>query len=96
MSAELPAPVTTRFTRPVTTIKDIETLERPPYDALVPARSGRNIDVAAIDDVAHAFPGIQISSPVGMDDAARLRELADSLSTLPQTYEIKSRSPRAG
>jgi fatty-acyl-CoA synthase len=32
-------------------------------------RSGHNIDPAAIEDVANAFPGVQISSAVGMPDA---------------------------
>jgi fatty-acyl-CoA synthase len=32
-------PITTRFTRPVTAIADIEALERLPYDSLVPARN---------------------------------------------------------
>ena len=31
-------------------------------------RSGHNIDPAAIEDVANAFPGVQISSAVGMPD----------------------------
>ena len=39
MSAGLPSPITTRFTRPVVTIADVEALERSPYDALVPARN---------------------------------------------------------
>jgi fatty-acyl-CoA synthase len=39
MSAALAAPVTTKFTRRVTTIEDIRILERSPYDALVPARN---------------------------------------------------------
>ena len=39
MIAELPSPITTRFTRPVTTIADVEALEQSPYDALVPARN---------------------------------------------------------
>jgi fatty-acyl-CoA synthase len=39
MIAELPSPITTRFTRPITTIADVEALERLPYDALVPARN---------------------------------------------------------
>ena len=33
------APMTTRFTRPVTSIADIEALERSPYDSLIPARN---------------------------------------------------------
>ncbi len=32
-------------------------------------RSGHNIDPAAIEDVANVFPGVQISSAVGMPDA---------------------------
>jgi fatty-acyl-CoA synthase len=32
-------------------------------------RSGHNIDPAAIEDVANAFPGVQMSSAVGMPDA---------------------------
>lgn len=32
-------------------------------------RSGHNIDPAAIEDVANTFPGVQISSAVGMPDA---------------------------
>jgi fatty-acyl-CoA synthase len=32
-------------------------------------RSGHNIDPAAIEDVANAFPGVQISAAVGMPDA---------------------------
>ena len=39
MTAEPPSPITTRFTRPIVTIADVETLERSPYDALVPARN---------------------------------------------------------
>ena len=39
MIAGLPSPITTRFTRPITTIADVEALERLPYDALVPARN---------------------------------------------------------
>ena len=39
MIAELPSPITTRFTRPITTIADVEALEQSPYDALVPARN---------------------------------------------------------
>jgi fatty-acyl-CoA synthase len=39
MSAELPARLTTRFTRRIATIDDVEMLERSPYDALVPARN---------------------------------------------------------
>lgn len=39
MHVDLPAPMTTRFTRPVTSIADIEALERLPYDTLVPARN---------------------------------------------------------
>jgi len=39
MRAGLPLPVTTRFTTPVTTIADIEALERLPYEQLVPARN---------------------------------------------------------
>lgn len=39
MTAELSLPITTRFTRRITTIADIEALERSPYDALVPARN---------------------------------------------------------
>ena len=33
------SPMTTRFTRPVTSIADIEALERSPYDSLIPARN---------------------------------------------------------
>jgi fatty-acyl-CoA synthase len=32
-------------------------------------RSGHNIDPAAIEDVANAFPGVQLSAAVGMPDA---------------------------
>ena len=32
-------------------------------------RSGHNIDPAAIEDVANEFPGVQMSSAVGMPDA---------------------------
>ena len=32
-------------------------------------RSGHNIDPSAIEDIANAFPGVQISSAVGMPDA---------------------------
>jgi fatty-acyl-CoA synthase len=32
-------------------------------------RSGHNIDPAAIEDVANAYPGVQMSSAVGMPDA---------------------------
>ena len=39
MSAERAAPVTTRFTKRITTIADVEALERSPYDAVVPARN---------------------------------------------------------
>jgi fatty-acyl-CoA synthase len=39
MIAELSLPITTRFTRRITTIADIEALERSSYDALVPARN---------------------------------------------------------
>ncbi len=39
MIAELPSPITTRFTRRVLTIADVEALEQSPYDALVPARN---------------------------------------------------------
>jgi fatty-acyl-CoA synthase len=39
MTAGLPSPITTRFTRPITTIADVEALERSPYDALVPAHN---------------------------------------------------------
>jgi fatty-acyl-CoA synthase len=39
MSADLPSPMTTRFARRITTIADIEALERLPYDSLVPARN---------------------------------------------------------
>jgi fatty-acyl-CoA synthase len=39
VSSRLPPPITTRFTRPVVTIADIEALERQPYDALIPARN---------------------------------------------------------
>ena len=39
MRVDLPAPMTTRFTRPVTSIADIEALERLPYDTFVPARN---------------------------------------------------------
>ena len=38
MTAGLPLPITTRFTRRITTIADVEMLERSSYDALVPAR----------------------------------------------------------
>lgn len=39
MRVDLPSPMTTRFTRSVTSIADIEALERRPYDSLVPARN---------------------------------------------------------
>ena len=39
MIAGLPLPITTKFTRRITTIADVEMLERSPYDALVPARN---------------------------------------------------------
>ena len=39
MIAALALPITTKFTRRITTIADVETLERSPYDALVPARN---------------------------------------------------------
>src|SRR5262249_14636414 len=32
-------------------------------------RSGHNIDPAAIEDIANSFPGVQMSSAVGMPDA---------------------------
>jgi fatty-acyl-CoA synthase len=35
----LPSPITTRYTRPVASIADIEALERLPYDSLIPARN---------------------------------------------------------
>jgi fatty-acyl-CoA synthase len=38
MRIGLPSPMTTRFTRPVMSIADIEALERLPYESLVPAR----------------------------------------------------------
>jgi fatty-acyl-CoA synthase len=37
MIAELPLPITTRYTRCIATIADVEALEQSPYDALVPA-----------------------------------------------------------
>jgi len=39
MIAKLSLPITTRFTRRVTTIADVEALERSPYDTLIPARN---------------------------------------------------------
>ena len=39
MIAGLSIPITTRFTKRITTIADVETLERSPYDALIPARN---------------------------------------------------------
>ena len=39
VSFGLSSPITTRFTRPVKTIADIEALERQPYDSLIPARN---------------------------------------------------------
>ncbi|WP_426611823.1 AMP-binding protein [Bradyrhizobium sp. McL0616] len=39
MSSALSSLITTRFTQPITTIADIEALERLPYDSLIPARS---------------------------------------------------------
>lgn len=39
MSSRLPPPITTRFTRPIADIADIEALERLPYDSLIPARN---------------------------------------------------------
>jgi fatty-acyl-CoA synthase len=39
MRVDLPSATTTRFTRPVRSIADIEALERLPYDGLVPARN---------------------------------------------------------
>jgi fatty-acyl-CoA synthase len=39
VSSTLPLPITTRFTRPVATIADIEALEQLAYDTLVPARN---------------------------------------------------------
>ncbi len=39
MRVDLPSPMTTRFTRPIKSIADIEALEREPYDTLVPARN---------------------------------------------------------
>ncbi|MGB6251642.1 MAG: AMP-binding protein, partial [Bradyrhizobium sp.] len=39
MRAGLLSPMTTKFTRPVVSIADIEALERLPYESLVPARS---------------------------------------------------------
>jgi fatty-acyl-CoA synthase len=39
MTADISPPITTRFTRRIATIADVEALERSPYDALVPARN---------------------------------------------------------
>src|SRR4051812_45210600 len=39
MSVDLPSSITTRFTRPVVSIADIEALEKLPYDSLIPARN---------------------------------------------------------
>ena len=39
MIAGLASPITAKFTRRITTIADVEMLERSPYDALVPARN---------------------------------------------------------
>src|SRR5262245_755976 len=39
VSSILPPTITTRFTRPVVEIADIEALERLPYDSLLPARN---------------------------------------------------------
>ena len=39
MTASRPSPRTTRFTRPVASIADIEALEQLPYDELIPARN---------------------------------------------------------
>ena len=39
MRVNLPSRKTTRFTRAITSIADIEALERLPYDSLVPARN---------------------------------------------------------
>ncbi len=39
MIAELPLPITTRYTRRIATIADVEALEQSPYDTLVPARN---------------------------------------------------------
>jgi fatty-acyl-CoA synthase len=39
MIAGLPLPITTKFTRRIATIADVEILERSPYDNLVPARN---------------------------------------------------------
>src|SRR4051812_25495894 len=43
MTRGLPTPVTTRFTRLVTSIADIEALERLPYEQLIPARNLRQL-----------------------------------------------------
>ncbi|MBC9981125.1 acyl-CoA synthase, partial [Bradyrhizobium sp. INPA_01384B] len=39
VSTTSPPLITTRFTRPIETIADIEALERLPYDSLIPARN---------------------------------------------------------
>jgi fatty-acyl-CoA synthase len=39
VSSAVSSPITTRFTRPITGVADIEALERLPYDSLVPARN---------------------------------------------------------
>lgn len=92
VSRALSSPIATRFTQPITSIADIEALERLPYDSLVPASNFLHL----FEATAGLHPGrpalTLVHIAVDSDHQDRAKALAESLATFPQTYRIETRS----
>ncbi len=98
MTAEPPSPITTRFTRPIVTIADVETLERSPYDALVPARNLYDLFEATARLHPHRpalsvlTPGVSAKGEVSLTH----RELLGAISRAANLFRSNGVTPGSG
>ena len=98
MTAELPSPITTRFTRPIATIADVETLERSPYDALVPARNLYHL-FEATAGLHPDRPALTVLTPdvSGKSEVSLThRELLGAISRAANLFRSNSVTPDSG
>ena len=98
MSGEQPSPVTTRFTRPIATIADVEALERLPYGALVPARNLYHL-FEATAQLHPDRPALTVLTKAGAGTSAvslTHRELLGSISRAANLFRSYGVGPDGG
>lgn len=98
MSGERPSPVTTRFTRRIATIADVEALERSPYDALIPARNLYHL-FEATAQLHPDRPALTVLAKAGDETSAvslTHRELLGSISRAANLFRSYGVGPDGG